>query len=217
MLLCVGVQEGFFVKGWQRFHLWSSFLRSQCLGLSGFPFLQKEGIQTGNLCMWMQIKQLSASLDDVHEKISQDIWVMRGSCRSERWSKSLTWFEGVYSRAVNHTIYGYGHPPYGKYMALGHTICSPYPWGWIPLPVWYSHHYGWCTGQDSYMEWGSIEKSYLITNLDTNQDFNLNTLISENVMNSSVSKAQPLFDQHQSSDCLWVEACMVERNCITAS
>ena len=46
----------------------------------------------------MQIKQLSASLDDVHEKISQDIWVMRGSCRSERWSKSLTQFDGVYSR-----------------------------------------------------------------------------------------------------------------------
>jgi len=36
-------------------------------------------------------------------------------------------------------------------------------------------------------------------------------LISENVMNSSVSKAKLLFDQHQSSDCLWIEACAVEK------
>jgi len=36
-------------------------------------------------------------------------------------------------------------------------------------------------------------------------------------MNGSASKAKPLFDQHQSSDCLWVEACTAEGNCITAS
>src|SRR5882724_3341193 len=82
------------------FHFHSSFLRSQCLFLSGFPFLQKEGTQMGNLCTQTQIKQLLTGLDDVPEEISEDIWLMRGSCRSERWSRSLTHFEGVYSRVT---------------------------------------------------------------------------------------------------------------------
>ena len=36
-------------------------------------------------------------------------------------------------------------------------------------------------------------------------------------MNNSASEMKPLFDQHQSSDCFWVEVCVAERNCITAS
>jgi len=48
----------------------------------------------------MQIKQLLTSPDDVPEEISEDIWLMRGSCGSERWSKSLTCFEGVYSKVI---------------------------------------------------------------------------------------------------------------------
>ena len=80
------------------FHFHSSFLRSQCLFLSGFPFLQKEGTQMGNLCTQTQIKQLLTGLDDVPEEISEDIWLMRGSCGSERWSKSLTQFKDVSSR-----------------------------------------------------------------------------------------------------------------------
>ena len=48
--------------------------------------------------MQMQIKQLSTGQDDVPEEISEDIRLMRGSRGSERCSKSLTQFEGVYSR-----------------------------------------------------------------------------------------------------------------------
>jgi len=42
-------------------------------------------------------------------------------------------------------------------------------------------------------------------------------LSSQGVINSGASKVKPLFDQHQSSDCFWVDVCMVEGNCITAS
>ena len=48
----------------------------------------------------MQIKQLLTGLDNVPEEISEDIQLMRGSCRSERWSKSLMQFEGIYSRVT---------------------------------------------------------------------------------------------------------------------
>ena len=65
-------------------HLESCFLRNWCLGLSGLPFLQKEGVQTGNPWTWMQIKQLSTGQDNVSEEISEDMQLMRGSCRSER-------------------------------------------------------------------------------------------------------------------------------------
>ena len=54
----------------------------------------------GNPCAQMQIKQLSASLVDVPKEIPEDIWLMRGSCRSERWSRSLTCFKKVYSRVT---------------------------------------------------------------------------------------------------------------------
>ena len=67
---------------------------------SGFPFLQKEGTQTGNPCTWTQIKQLSTGPDDVPEETSEDIWLMRHSCGSERQSNSLTCFEGIYSRVT---------------------------------------------------------------------------------------------------------------------
>ena len=50
--------------------------------------------------MWTHIKQLSIGLDNVPEEISEDIQLMRGSCRSERWSKSLRCFEGIYSRVT---------------------------------------------------------------------------------------------------------------------
>src|SRR5882724_2098633 len=49
----------------RRFYFNRSFHRSQCLVLSVFPFLQKEGTQTGKPCTWMQMKQLSTSSDDV--------------------------------------------------------------------------------------------------------------------------------------------------------
>jgi len=48
--------------------------------------------------MWMQIKQLLTGPNDVSGEISEDMWLMRGSCGSERQSKSLTQFEDVYSR-----------------------------------------------------------------------------------------------------------------------
>jgi len=57
-----------------------------------------EGVQTGNLWTWMQMKQLSTGQDDASEEISEDMWLMRGSGRSKRQSKSLTQFYDVYSR-----------------------------------------------------------------------------------------------------------------------
>jgi hypothetical protein len=62
-----------------------------------------------------------------------------------------------------------------------------------------------------------FKKSYFVTDLATNEyneSIILTTLTSDDVMNCG---AKPLFDQHQSSDCLWVEACTAERNCIMAS
>ena len=56
--------------------------------------------EAGKPCMWMQIKQLLAGPDNAPEEISEDIWLMRGSCGSERWSISLTRFEDVYFRMI---------------------------------------------------------------------------------------------------------------------
>jgi len=66
--------------------------------LSNFPFLKNEGIQTGNLWTWIQMKQLLTGRDNVLERISEDMGLTRESGGSERQSKSLTWFEDVYSR-----------------------------------------------------------------------------------------------------------------------
>jgi len=63
-----------------------------------FSLLKKGRNTTGNPCTWMQIKQLLTGPDNVPEEISEDIQLMRGSCRSERQSKILTWFQDVYSR-----------------------------------------------------------------------------------------------------------------------
>src|SRR5882724_13008724 len=104
MLLCIGVQVVLFVWSWQRLHFCCSFCRSQCSVLSVFPLLQKEGTQMGKLCTWMQMKQLSTSLDDVAGELPEDIWLMRGLCRSERQSRSLTCFETVYSRVIINTF-----------------------------------------------------------------------------------------------------------------
>src|SRR5882724_13032401 len=98
--LCIGVQEGLFIWGRQMFHFCNSFLRSQCFFFSVFPFLQKEGMQTGNPCTWTQIKQLLTSPDDAPEEVPEDIWLMRGLCGSERWSRSFTHFKRVYSRVT---------------------------------------------------------------------------------------------------------------------
>src|SRR5882724_7890498 len=100
MLLCVGVQAGLFIWGQWKFHFGSSFLRSKCFPFSVFPFLQKEGTHTGNSCTWIQIKQLLASLVDVPKEVPEDIQLMRGLCRSERQSRSLTHFKRVYSRVT---------------------------------------------------------------------------------------------------------------------
>jgi len=54
----------------------------------------------GNLCTWRQIKHLLASLVDAPEEVPEDIWLMRGLCRSERWSRHLTHFKRVYSRVT---------------------------------------------------------------------------------------------------------------------
>src|SRR5882724_4809441 len=88
----------------RRFYFHCSFCRSRCLVLSVFPFLQKEGTQMGKLCTQMQMKQLSTSLDEVAGELPEDIQLMRGSCRSERWSRSLTHFEMVYSRVISDTF-----------------------------------------------------------------------------------------------------------------
>jgi len=37
---------------------------------------------------------------DAPEEVPEDIRLMRGSCSSERWSRSLTCFERVYSRVT---------------------------------------------------------------------------------------------------------------------
>jgi len=52
----------------------------------------------------MQMKQLSTGLDDVAEELPEDIWLMRGSWGSERWSRSLTHFKMVYSRVIIDTF-----------------------------------------------------------------------------------------------------------------
>ena len=54
----------------------------------------------GNPCTQTQIKQLLTGLDDVPDELPEDIWLMRGLCRSERWSRSLTHLEGIYSRVI---------------------------------------------------------------------------------------------------------------------
>ena len=79
MHMCIGAQEDSSYRVYRGFHLWTCFLRIWCLYLSDFPFLQKEGIQTGNLWMQMQIKQLLTSLDNVSEEIFEDMQLMRGS------------------------------------------------------------------------------------------------------------------------------------------
>src|SRR5882724_3325078 len=84
----------------RRFH----FCSSQCLVSSVFPFLQKERTQTGKPCTWTQMKQLSTGMDDVAGELPEDIWLMRGSCRSERQSRSLTHFEMVCSRVIIDTF-----------------------------------------------------------------------------------------------------------------
>src|SRR5882724_7380248 len=43
---------------------------------------------------------MDADKTAMDEEISEDIWLMRSSCRSERLSKSLTCYEGVYSRVT---------------------------------------------------------------------------------------------------------------------
>src|SRR5882724_9225687 len=55
MLLCVGVQVVLFIWGQWRFHFHCSFCRSWCLFFNVFSFLQKEGMQMGRLCTWMQM------------------------------------------------------------------------------------------------------------------------------------------------------------------
>jgi len=44
------------------------------------------------------MKHLSTGLDDAAGELPEDIQLMRGSCRSERQSRSLTCFEMVFSR-----------------------------------------------------------------------------------------------------------------------
>jgi len=61
MWLCIGVQEDSLCRYYRGLHLSSYFLRSQCLGLSDFPFLQKEGIETGNPWTQTQMNHLLAS------------------------------------------------------------------------------------------------------------------------------------------------------------
>jgi len=61
-------------------------------------------MQIGKMCTWMQIKQLSTGLDDAPDEVPEDIWLMRGLCRSERQSGSLTHFKTVYSRVINDTF-----------------------------------------------------------------------------------------------------------------
>jgi len=69
-------------------------------GFQWLPFLQK-GRNTNREPVHMDAdKQLLTGLDNVPEEISEDIQLMRGSCRSERWSKSLTCFKGIYSRVT---------------------------------------------------------------------------------------------------------------------
>jgi len=72
------VQEDSSYRVYRGLHLWNCFLRRQCLGLSDFLFLQKEGTQMGNLWTWMQIKQLLTSWGDASEETSEDTWLMKG-------------------------------------------------------------------------------------------------------------------------------------------
>ena len=67
-------------------------------------FLQKEETQMGKPCTQMQMKQLSTGPDDVAGELPEDIRLMRGLCRSERQSRSLTCFEMVYSRVIIDTF-----------------------------------------------------------------------------------------------------------------
>src|SRR5882724_1388211 len=75
----------------------SQLLQKPVLSFKCFALLQKDGTQTGKLCTRTQIKQLSPSSDDAGE---EDIRLTRGSFGSERWLKSLTHFETVYSRVT---------------------------------------------------------------------------------------------------------------------
>ena len=57
-------------------------------------------MKMGNPCTWTQIKQLLSGPVDVPKEVSEDIQLMRGSCGSERQSRSLTHFKRVYSRVT---------------------------------------------------------------------------------------------------------------------
>ena len=67
MLVCIAFQEGSLCRYCRGLHLSRSFLSSQCLGLSNFPFLQKEGIPIGKPCTQMQMMHLSAGWEDTVE------------------------------------------------------------------------------------------------------------------------------------------------------
>ena len=84
MQLCVGVQEDSSCRYYRSLDLSSCFLSSWCLVLSDFPFLQKEGIQTGNPWTQTQMKHLSAGWDNMAEGTSEDMWLMKEVGGSER-------------------------------------------------------------------------------------------------------------------------------------
>ena len=65
-----------------------------------------------------------------------------------------------------------------------------------------------------------IEKHSLVSSLAMNKPrmyYQDGTLISRNVLNSSLSKTKLLLHQHQCTGCIRVEACMVKENGIAAS
>jgi len=63
---------------------------------SGFPFLQRKEHKQETVHMDTDKTAIDCP-DNVPEETSEDIQLMRGSCRSERRSKSLTHFEGAYT------------------------------------------------------------------------------------------------------------------------
>ena len=69
-------------------------------GFQWLSLLAKGGNTNWELVHMDADKHLLTSLENVPEEISEDIWLTRGSCGSERHSKSLTHFEGVYSRVT---------------------------------------------------------------------------------------------------------------------
>ena len=62
--------EGSLCRYCRGLHLSRSFLSSRCLGLSNFPFLQKEGMPIGKPCTWTQMTHLSAGWEDMAEGFS---------------------------------------------------------------------------------------------------------------------------------------------------